>query len=142
MKSWRQPLSLLAPRCLILTKSIQIFSIFTGQELHELGLQSILNSLRPRLKAQMITIANKMKKNYVDKSYMNTQFRFGYFHRLALPKLKNYSLTIFYNIHWSLNTRDEASEWTPDVESKLIMVIFVHFIRCLRPGINCTPLYS
>ena len=43
-----------------------------------------------------------MKKNYVDKSYMNTQFRFGYFHILALRKLKNYSLTIFYNIHWSL----------------------------------------
>ena len=50
----------------------------------QLGLQSILNSLRPQLKAQMITIANKMKKNYVDKSYMNTQFRFGYFHRLAV----------------------------------------------------------
>ena len=34
---------------------------------------------------------------------MNTQFGFGYFHRLALRKLKNYSLTIFYDIHWSLN---------------------------------------
>ena len=53
----------------------------------QLGLQSILNSLRPQLKAQMITIANKMKKNYVDKSYMNTQFTFGYFYRLALRKL-------------------------------------------------------
>ena len=76
----------------VLTKSIQIFSIFTGQKLHvqlglQLGLQSILNSLRPQLKAQTITIANKMKKNYVDKSYVNTQFRFGYFHRLALRKL-------------------------------------------------------
>ena len=55
-------------------------------ELHELGLQSIL-TLRPRLKAQTITIANKMKKNYVDKSYMNTKFTFGYFYRLALRKL-------------------------------------------------------
>lgn len=44
-----------------------------------------------------------MRKNYVDKSYMNTQFRFGYFHRLALRKVKNYSLTTFFNIHWSLN---------------------------------------
>ena len=91
-----------------------------------------------------------MKKNYVDKSYMNTQFRFGYFHRLALRKLKNYSLTIFYNIHWSLNKNKNVkiqgmkppNEHAANIESKLIMVIFVHFIRCLRPGINCTPLYS